>query len=323
VIVVLVGPVLLAGVIWLAHRVVRRIVSVWHTNGRDGPCTVVMLATGRIDDTSFGWPAAMRAELASIEGRRARWRFAIGCARVGWFSTRRSASGTVVIGGVLACTALQLYGRAQFATDSTRGVGYTALFAAFMLVAAFIGMGGVRSTDPEDALARRHGTVAGAAIGVLFVVAVAPLGVGGYAVLVAVVVAVAVAARTARTCDDSRTGVRTGLWIALTGGQVFFLGLMTLTYAAAGWFTRDPEAVAVFNNFGPITQRGHNLQQWPGFASFLARREAAVATLVGFIAIPLITIVCGALGGAVSGKRQQPTTRKRTIDQRSEHQRYD
>jgi Na+/proline symporter len=137
----------------------------------------------------------------------------MGCAHVAWFSTRRSASGTVIIGGVLACTALQLYGRTQFPTDSTRGVGYTALFAAFMLFAAYIPLGGVRSTDTDDALARRHGTVAGAAIGVLFVVAVAPLGVGGYAVLVTV----AVAARTATMCGDSGAGVRTGLWIALTG----------------------------------------------------------------------------------------------------------
>jgi hypothetical protein len=78
---------------------------------------------------------------------------------------------------------------------------------------------------------------------------------------------------------------------------VFFIGLMTLTYAAAGWFTRDPEAVAVFNNFGPVTQSSDNLQQWPGFASFLARREAIVALLAGFIAIPLIASLCGAVGG--------------------------
>jgi hypothetical protein len=51
----------------------------WHAvrgaRGDDGPARMLSLATSRQDD----WGAAMRAELASIDVRTERWRFALGC----------------------------------------------------------------------------------------------------------------------------------------------------------------------------------------------------------------------------------------------------
>ena len=86
--------------------------------------------------------------------------------------------------------------------------------------------------------------------------------------------------------------------------MVFFVGLMTLTYAAAGWWTHDHEAVSAFNNFGPVTEHGHQLAQWPGFAAYLVRRESAIALLVGFIVAPLLSIAAGVAGGVIGGRHR-------------------
>jgi hypothetical protein len=53
-----------------------------------------------------------------------------------------------------------------------------------------------------------------------------------------------------------------------------------------------------------VTERGHQLAQWPGFAAFLVRRESAVA-LLGFIVGPLLAIAAGMVGGAMAARRQR------------------
>ncbi len=304
-IVVVVGPLLVGTMVWLLRRFIRTVSAAWRASAHDGALTVVMLATDRIPDDAIGWAAAMRAEFGSIDDRGARWRFAMGCVRVACLPNSRAiVSRVVVAGAVVACTTLEIYGRAQFPSQSA---GYTALFAGFMLVGVWTALGGVPGAETGGALARRYGTTGGVAVGIVLVAAVTPLAIGAYAVPFAVAVAMATAVGAVSASGDPRTGLRTGLWIALFGGLVFFIGLMTLTFAAAGWFTHDTEAVSVFNNFGPVTQHGHQLSQWPGFAAFLARRESAVAVLVGFIGVPLIAIVSGTVGAILGGHRRQRT----------------
>lgn len=56
--------------------------------GADGAARFLALATAGRRGSRAEWGAAMRAELASVTGRRERWRFAVGCAltavRTGW-----------------------------------------------------------------------------------------------------------------------------------------------------------------------------------------------------------------------------------------------
>jgi hypothetical protein len=259
----------------------------------------------------------MRAEFESVEGRGARWRFALGCVRTALLLPRhverrgRAAAGAVVI-ALGTCTALQVYGRVRYPTGIVGGVGYGALFITFLVVGAWMALFGFRATGSEARVDHRYGIVGGVAAGVLYVMAATPsshTGHGGYAALLGVAVAVASGTMATRASGDHRAGVRAGLWVGLTSGLVFYIGLMTLTYAAAGWWTYDREAVSAFNGFGPVTQHGHSLSQWPGFAAFLVQRESSVALLVGFTLAPLLAVAAGAVGG-VLGDRHRRGQRK-------------
>jgi hypothetical protein len=303
-IVVTIGPIMVGVMVWFLLRSGRTILPAWRDSAHDGAWTLVMLASGWVPEDSLKWPAAMRADFESIEGRGERWRFALGCLRTALLSRRhtKGANGHVVAGAIAvalgACTALEVYGRVHYPEDSVDGAGYTALFVLFVAVGGWVVLGG-RAASTDAGVVRRYGTTGGLATGALFVVAVTPLTNAGYAAALGVTCAIAAAALATRASGNPRTGVRAGLWVGLISGLVFFIGLMTLTYAAAGWWTYDHEAVSVFNNFGPVTEHGHQLEQWPGFAAFLAQRESAVALLIGFVGAPAIAVASGAVGGAL------------------------
>jgi hypothetical protein len=317
VIVVLLIPTVLGVAVWSLVRAARTAAPAWRASGRDGAWALVVLASSWIPEGVPGWRAAMRAEFESVEGRGARWRFALGCVRTALLLPRhverrgRAAAGAVVI-ALGTCTALQVYGRVRYPTGIVGGVGYGALFITFLVVGAWMALFGFRATGSEARVDHRYGIVGGVAAGVLYVMAATPsshAGHGGYAALLGVAVAVASGTMATRASGDHRAGVRAGLWVGLTSGLVFYIGLMTLTYAAAGWWTYDREAVSAFNGFGPVTQHGHSLSQWPGFAAFLVQRESSVALLVGFTLAPLLAVAAGAVGG-VLGDRHRRGQRK-------------
>ena len=314
-IVVLLIPTVLGVGVWSLVRVAHTTGPAWRARGYDGAWGLVMLASSWIPEGDTGWRAAMRAEFESVEGRGKRWRFALGCLRTALLVPRhveprgRAVAGAVII-ALGMCTALQVYGWVRYPTGIAGGIGYGALFLLFSVGGAWMALFGFRSAGPEARVDHRYGIVGGVAVGVLYVVAATPsshAGYGGYAALLGVAVAVAAGTMATRASGDHRAGVRAGVWVGLTSGLVFFIGLMTLTYAAAGWWTYDREAVSVFNGFGPVTQHGHSLSQWPGFAAFVVRRESSVALLVGFILAPLLAVAAGEMGTHSHGNEIRPS----------------
>lgn len=303
---VVIVAVLLGIVGWAFIRARHTIGSLWRDSGHDGAWTLVVLASSWVLTDPPGWDAAMRAEFGSVEGRWARWQFAFGCLRTAMLPPRRIAARhrLVVCCGLVVCAALQGYGRVHYPTETAGGVGYSALFLVFLAVGGWLALRDCQRLSADSTLARRYGIVGGVAAGVTYLVAVTPLHSAQYSALLGVVGTIAAAALASRASGDYRSGVRAGLWVGLTSGVIFFAGLMTLTYTAAGWWTRDPEAVSAFNNFRPVTGHGHQLAQWPGFAAYLVRRESAVALLVGFIVAPLLAIGAGTVGAAIGGRRQ-------------------
>jgi hypothetical protein len=71
----------------------------------DGPAWLLVAATATLPADRRDWGAAMRAELAQVQGRPGRWRFAAGCARTAVFppSGHRAAVGAA---GALAVAAM-------------------------------------------------------------------------------------------------------------------------------------------------------------------------------------------------------------------------
>jgi hypothetical protein len=74
-------------------------------SGLDGPGWLVAAAVARLPGDRRDWGAAMAAELAQVQGRPARWRFAAGCARTALFPPGGSRT-AVGITGALAVAAL-------------------------------------------------------------------------------------------------------------------------------------------------------------------------------------------------------------------------
>ncbi len=309
-IVAVIIPLLLGSVTWAVIRTGRTAGGAWRDSGHDGASALMVLAASWVSEDPPRWGAAMRAEFASVEGRAARWRFALGCLRPAVLAPcrirakRRLVAGAVG-SGLVVCVALEVYGRVQYPTELAWGAGYGTVFVVFLVFGAWLVLRSSQTASAKASAARRYGIVGGVAVGALYVVAATPLNGAPYAAVLGVVGAIAAGAMASRASGDYRSGVRAGLWVGLISGVVFFVGLMTLTYTAAGWWTHDHEAVAAFNNFGPLTEHGHQLAQWPGFAVFLVRRESAAALLVGFILAPLLAIAAGTLGGAIGGRQQQ------------------
>ena len=76
----------------------------------DGPGWLLAAAATTLPADRRQWGAAMAAELAQVQGRSARWRFATGCARAAVFppSDRRAAAGVTGALAVVATTAAAL-----------------------------------------------------------------------------------------------------------------------------------------------------------------------------------------------------------------------
>jgi hypothetical protein len=108
----------------------------------DAPARLLALAVATLPQSRREWGAAMIAELSSVTGDAARWRFAAGSARAALFpptARRRPATGTagaaVSILGVLACTAATVYMLVAFpeAAEAT-SAGFIVVFAVILVV---------------------------------------------------------------------------------------------------------------------------------------------------------------------------------------------
>jgi hypothetical protein len=88
--------VIAAGLLWRAW---------WRQAGArlstlDGPGWLLAAAAAMLPDDRRDWGAAMAAELAQVQDRPARWRFAVGCARTAVFPPRDHRAAVGITGGL-------------------------------------------------------------------------------------------------------------------------------------------------------------------------------------------------------------------------------
>lgn len=80
---------------------------------RDGPSRVAGAVLRRMPAARREWSDAMEAELASVSGRRARWRFAMGCVRTTMRQTASWGGATHVVAGVASLLTVLVLTRAM------------------------------------------------------------------------------------------------------------------------------------------------------------------------------------------------------------------
>jgi hypothetical protein len=121
-----------AGILWLAwrHRAALDVQP-------DAPARLLALAVASLPDVRRGWGAAMTAELSSVTGSAARWRFAVSSARAALFPPadgRRPATGyfgaAVTVLGVIGCVAATAY--LILAYPGTVEIAFVAVLVVFL-----------------------------------------------------------------------------------------------------------------------------------------------------------------------------------------------
>ncbi len=192
------------------------------------------------------WAQAMLVELDQVEGRQQRWQFSLGCA---WAAVRIRArscepGGALLRVVVLSCAGIALalvgYGLVEYpGLRSEPNVwGAIVVFLATLLTYAALTVFLSRGETQRSAAARHYGLVGGLAVGVGWLLGIAPpSALKGWVflpLLVALLGPAVVAAVAGRRARDSRTGTLAALWSGLVGGLAVFIVWVTVTYANAG-----------------------------------------------------------------------------------------
>jgi hypothetical protein len=153
-----------------------------------------------------------------------------------------------VLAGVAACLALAAYGVAHYPIGSGSLSLSTVTFVAIM--ASYAGIVLAWSSPPTSAATSlRYGVLGGVGTGCLSLVGSLPLllsGSGWTTVVVGLVGPVAIGFWATAAGGHVRTGMEAGFWSGLIGALIVFVGLVSLTYIATGWFTHDPQTIADF-----------------------------------------------------------------------------
>jgi hypothetical protein len=255
----------------------------------------------------------MAAELATVCGRGARWRFSLGCARaagvirarVTLTSRERGGGGlrTVIGVGVVAVVTLGGYGLARYPGLRPGDTAIVAVAAtALALAYGAVTLGLSRGTGRRQTAARRHGLTGGAVIGAAWLVVLSPTASLKQWALVPLTVALVgpgcVAALAARSGDHITAGTRAALWSGIVGGLVVFTVWMTVTYARDG---RPYDAQLLRD----LPRSGA-----PDLAT-LAVGDALGSALTLLVLIPLTALAFGSLGARLprtTRPDQPPTT---------------
>jgi hypothetical protein len=216
----------------------------------DGPAAVLAQAVRGLPAERADWGSAMCAELAGVEGRRARWSFGLGCARAAMAMRMRSSittpdrGGNVLRGSLLLAlaiaVALAFYGLACYPALRS-GVGAWAALVLFLLLAfgyAATALALSRGTTPRAVAARRYGLAGGLCVGAAWLMVVAPSRIQQdlvFAPLAAALLGPAVAAALAgRSSGDARAGRAAAVWSGLVGALLAFIIWVTATYVREG-----------------------------------------------------------------------------------------
>jgi hypothetical protein len=262
---------------------------------RDTAHAVARLAQAALPAARAEWGRAMAAELEHIDGRGARWRFAVGCA---WVAARLGAARHVAGAGV-GVAALVAYGLVRWpgmiADEPLVGVAYLAVLTLML------GAYGVAGTVMAGAASRGRTVRVGSIIGV----AAATLWVGSRAADVladpgrlsvpALTLAMAAAGLivlAGARCGDGVAGLRAGLCGGLVVGLTGFVALLALAYLATGHLTADPALTTEFH-----TSTARDLPTY-------AVGEAMAGAVNQLWLAPAIGAALGALGGMLAQARR-------------------
>jgi hypothetical protein len=241
----------------------------------------------------------MCAELETVRGARPRRRFSLGCARAALLIRARvtlasrepgGAGLRAAVGaGLVAAAALAGYGLLRY--PGLRAAG-SARFEAVAFVALLVAYGAVtqtlsRGAGTPEAVARRYGALGGVALGVAWLVALAPPATLKAWVLVPLAGALlgpgCVAALATRAAGHIGAGLRAALWSGIVGGLLIFAVWTAAAYARAGG-PYDAQLLRDFHHSGasdlPTYAVGDDL-------------GSAVALL---ILIPLTALAFGSIG---------------------------
>jgi hypothetical protein len=248
----------------------------------------------------------MRAELAGVDGRRARWRFSLGCARAATAMqvrvrlTSHDRGGSVVralaLCAVAATLMLGAYGLVRYPALRSSFNGWAS--ATFLVAVALAYAGAAltlsRGTTTRADASRRYGLAGGLLTGAAWLLILAPPGIAKSLVFVplatALLAPVAVAGLAARTSRDARAATGAALWSGLIGGLLVFIIWVATTYAQDGR-PYDAQLLRDFHKSG-----SHDLVAY-------AVADNLGAALGLLVIIPVVSLALGSLGGRIAGAR--------------------
>ena len=240
--------------LWLAASLV--LVDHWWTSvGRlatiDAPGRLLASAVASLPEPRQRWAEAMLGELAQVHGRKARWRFALSCVRALFFLPIRRgrrglpgrlavpAASTLVTGAVAVCVVSTVVFVRQH-PDAIDGLspGRIVLLAVVLTACLCLAAGPPRR--PARSPVTAHLGVGGAfvfAVGLLAAIHAKPNGLAAYWLLFGPMLTFFVPAILAAAHGGSfRTGVRAGIWTAIT---VMPLTFALLLVEASRQYARD------------------------------------------------------------------------------------
>ena len=273
----------------------------------DSPAAVLAQAVRGLPAERAEWGSAMCAELAGVQGTRARWSFSLGCARAALAMRMRSSITARDRGGggglrasllvaLVATAALGFYAPVRYpALRSSPGTWAAAAFFSLLV----LGYGVValllsRGTAARAVAARRYGLAGGLCVGAAWLMVVAPSRIQHDLVFVPLAAALlgpgVVAALAGRSSRDARAATAAAVWCGLVGGLLAFIVWVTTTYVRDG--------------------RPYDAQMMRDFHASGSRDLAAYAVgdnlgaaLGMLLIIPVVALALGSLTGRVTAAR--------------------
>ncbi len=270
---------------------------------------------------SFSWRAAYQPAIESgarrcvtssgmSQGRRARWRFSLGCA---WAAVlirlralvRRPAPGTAssrffVFAGIAAALCLAAYGLLHYPglrSDSSTWVS-VAFFLAFLAGYALSALA-LSTEDSHGGVASRYGVAGGLVIGSAWFVILAPTNLlkswVAFPLVLVLLGPACIAALAGRSAKDARTGIQAALWSGLVGGLTAFVIWVTATYLRDGR-PYDPGLLRDFHQSGA-----------DDLATYAVSDNLGTG-LVLLVIVPIVAVALGSLTARLVARENRATS---------------
>ncbi len=305
----LIGVVIVVLVVRVGRRLVRA--------PGDLAEAVIDLSAARLTSTRPEWATAMSAELAYLEARPTRLRFALGCARAALVPPLAEAPARgarlAVVAAAMAIVALGVLAqrRVEVATAVAR---HSAVheFAAALLALTAVALHAwlvdrrAREASRRAAAARRSGVVAGVILGLLTLALLLPwpgirssaLGSGIVTLPLFPLVPVGcllAGAAAARASGDGASGREAGVWAGRVAGAIMAIGLLATTLWASGWFVHDAATISAYRD---VLGAGYGTR-FLTISGYVVGENLDTALICSLLTFPLVGLVFGALGGVV------------------------